>query len=218
MYVSEQWRSTYSEPEDLTTGLTTSGTFSATDKNVKTFLNRPIILYSIIAGSIVVMVALASCCFKYKRENVHLNKSRTPRTHRDRVSSERSNAQYIRNNESAYDLIDEDNMIGNETLMRSIIRDEYVNQSITTNVAIVDEDVSSDTYSGGDVADPPNDDYLNPYQPMIEVDIHCYRLLESESTPKSKEIFERRSESRIISAVQVNEYVHHAVRTTNTSC
>lgn len=145
------------------------------------FLKRELIIYSLSAGSIVVMVALASCCVKYKWKAKLANKPRSQRTHHDQVSSIQTNVPF--NNESnIYDSIDEDSMNS------IIIRSEYVNQAETRFSGTVDQDGSRSSISEGDVADSHNDDYLNPYQPMVEVDVHGYRFLAVESTQKSDEI------------------------------
>lgn len=149
------------------------------------FLKRELIIYSISAGSVVVMVALASCCFKYKRKSENLNKSKSQMTQHAQLSSDQTNINFI-DESSAYESINEDNMINNELFIRSVIRSEHVNHDDI--YLTVDQDVSSCSISDGDVVESPDDDYLNPYQSMIEVDEHGYRVLEIGSTQNSKEI------------------------------
>ncbi|XP_052089508.1 uncharacterized protein LOC127726241 [Mytilus californianus] len=198
----EKWDSTFTEPKESTHVMTTVDSLSAYDKNDGIFLKRELIIYSISAGSIVVMVALGSCCFKYKRKAEHLNKSKSPGTHHEQVPSDQTNVQF--NDESStYESINEDNMICNDTFIRSIIRDEHVNQDDI--YLTVDQDVSSSSYSEGDVVDSPNDDYLNPYQQMIEVDVHGYHRLEGESTQKMVEISPGSSASRIADLLNGND-------------
>ncbi|CAC5378205.1 unnamed protein product [Mytilus coruscus] len=153
------------------------------------------------------MVALASCCFKYKRKAEHLNKSKSPGTHHEQEPSDQTNVQF--NDESStYESINEDNMICNDTFIRSIIRSEHVDQDEI--YLTVDQDVSSCSYSERDVADSSNDDYLNPYQPMIEVDVHGYRLLEGESTQNLEEISPGSSASRMADPPRGNEFFQTA--------
>lgn len=140
------------------------------------------------------MVALGSCCFKYKRKAEHLNKSKFAGEHHEQVPSDQTNDQF--NDESnTYESINEDNMICNGMFIRSIIRSELGNQDDI--YLTVEQDVSSSSDSVVDLADSVNNDYLNPYQHMIEVDMHGYLLLESESTPKLEEISPEGSTSRM---------------------
>ncbi|XP_052089502.1 uncharacterized protein LOC127726236 [Mytilus californianus] len=202
--MSETWKST--QPKESTYATTTASSIPTADSDGGFLLEREIIIYSISAGSIAVMVALGSCCFKYKRKAEHLYKSR-PRTNHDQTSPERSDVQYRRNNESVYDLIDEDNMIGDETLIHSATRSGRVIQTRTTH-SVVDQDGSSSSHSEGDVIDPFSEGYLNPYQPMIEVDLHGYRTLSDDTTHKSEKLSSGNSESSICSADKANVLVH----------
>lgn len=169
-------------------------------------LKREIIIYSISAGSIAILFALASCCFKYKREAEHLYKSRSQRTHHDQVSAEHENVQYNHNDESVYDLIDEENMVDDDTINNSEKSHEHIDQSENRHSATV-EDYSSGSHSEEDVTDPSNEGYLNPYQPMIEVDLHGYQTLELEIRNQSEEISPGNLGSRISTAVQSCEHI-----------
>lgn len=169
-------------------------------------LKRKIIIYSISAGSIAVMVALGSCCFKYKRKAEHLYKLRLPRTNRDQTSPEQSNVQYSRNHESVYDLIDEDNMIGDETLMHSATGGGHVIQTRTMH-SNVDSDGSSSSHSESEAINSISEGYLNPYQPMVEVDLHGYRTLSKDTTHNSEKLSSGNSESSVCSADKTNVLV-----------
>lgn len=131
------------------------------------------------------MVALASCCFKYKRKSENLNKSKSQMTQHAQLSFDQTNINFI-DESSAYESINEDNMINNELFIRSVIRSEHVNHDDI--YLTVDQDVSSCSISDGDAVESPNDDYLNPYQSMIEVDHHGYRLLAIGPTQNPREI------------------------------
>lgn len=154
------------------------------------------------------MVALGSCCFKYKRKAEHLYHSRSRRTHHQQVSSERPNVQHSRDDESTYDLIDEDNMIHDHTFIRSATSHEHVDQAATIHSETVDQDVSSNSYSEGNVEDPSNEDYLNPYQAMIEVDLHSYQKLTNETGNQFEEILPENPESSVCSAFQACANIH----------
>ncbi|CAG2194050.1 unnamed protein product [Mytilus edulis] len=147
------------------------------------------------------MVALASCCFKYKRKSENLNKSKSQITQLAQLSSDQTNISFI-DESSAYESINEDNMINNELFIRSVIRSEHVN--CDDIYLTVDEDASSCSISDGDVVESPNDDYLNPYQSMIEVDEHGYRLLAIGPTQNSKEIPSGRSANMMSDSPKVN--------------
>ncbi|XP_063415162.1 uncharacterized protein LOC134697066 [Mytilus trossulus] len=191
---NEKLESTFTETKESTHVMTTFDSLSADDKKDGFFLKRELIIYSISAGSIVVMVALASCCFKYKRKAEHLNKSKFPGTHHEQVPSDQTNDQFD-DESNTYESINEDNMICNGTFIRSIIGSENINHDDI--YLTVEQDVSGSLYSEEDLADAVNNDYLNPYQHIIEVDVHGYRLLESESNQKLVEISPESSASRM---------------------
>ncbi|XP_071128026.1 uncharacterized protein [Mytilus edulis] len=191
---NEKLESSFTETKESTHVMTTSDSLSADDKKDGIFLKRELIIYSISAGSIVVIVALGSCCFKYKRKAEHLNKSKFPGTHHEQVPADPTSDQF--NDESnTYESINEDNMICNVTFIRDIVRSEDINQDDI--YLTVEQDISSSSDSVGDLADSVNNDYLNPYQHMIEVDMHGYLLLEGESTQKLVEISPEGSASRM---------------------
>ncbi|XP_071128029.1 uncharacterized protein [Mytilus edulis] len=153
-----------------------------------------LIIYSMSAGSIVVMIALASFCFKYKRKVEQLYKSRSRRIHHDQASSEKANVQYSRNNEGGYDVIDEGDMIDDAFFSRSKTSHEQNDPARIRQYASVNQGRSSSSYTE-DVCKTLGDGYLNPYQPIIEADVHAYRTLADETTDTSRKIISANSGS-----------------------
>ncbi|XP_071128027.1 uncharacterized protein [Mytilus edulis] len=90
----KSWRVHLQKQRNQNNVMTTLDSLSANDKKDGIFLKTELIIYSISAGSIVVMVALASCCFKYKRKAEHLNKSKFPGIHHEQVPSDQTNDQF----------------------------------------------------------------------------------------------------------------------------
>lgn len=157
----------------------------------RTSLEREFIVYSMSAESIAVLVALstviitlAACCLKFKRKADRLYKLQSRRTQHDQVPLEHENVQS--NIEGAYDLIDEETMIVAETLSRAE-PSEGMNQRGGRQSATVNQERSSSSNSEGDISNSSSEGYLNPYQPVIEVDVHDYETLADENT-MSKEI------------------------------
>lgn len=134
---------------------------------------------------------------KNRRTTEHLNISKRSTPHHVQVSSDQADIQF-NNDSSIYDSIDEDNMICNNTLRRSTIRLEHVNQ------AEVDQDVSSSSYFEVDVTDPSNEGQLDPYQPIPESDVHGFWLSTKESIPHPVKISLESSEKGTSDALSVN--------------
>ncbi|CAC5407957.1 unnamed protein product [Mytilus coruscus] len=153
------------------------------------------------AGGIAIIMALGSCCLKYKRKAANFHNSRFPRIHNNIAAVERENIR--RNNENANDLIDENTMIDNRTLIRIVTSTEYVNQAGMRYSATVDKDwiSGSFSFSDEDVSEPANEGFSNSYLSMTEVDIHP--TLPNETTQNFENISSGNSEPIINSAVQI---------------
>lgn len=160
------------------------------------------------AVSIVVMIGLASFCFKYKLKAEQLYKSRSRRTHNQQVSSERANVQYSRTNDGGYDVIDEGNMIDDDIFKRSVTSHEHNDLQRIRLYASVNQGRSSSSYLEDDVTKTLGDGYLNPYQPIIEADVHAYRTLGDETKSTAGMIASENSGSIISTSLQAYRKIH----------
>lgn len=167
-----------------------------------------LIIYSMSAGSIVVMIGLASFCFKYKRKAEQLYKSRSRRQNTQEVSTERANVQYSRNNDGGYDVIDEGNMIDDNIFSRSVTSHDHKDIERIRLYASVNQGRSSSSYLEDDVTKPLGDGYLNPYQPIVESDVHAYRTLGDETKRTAGMIASENSGSIISTSLQAYRKIH----------
>lgn len=124
-----------------------------------------LVIYSMGAGSIAVILALAACCLKYKRKAEHFLNTRSPRTHHNEKTVKRSSIS--RKNASANDLIGENTRIDNN-----------VNQAGIRYSATDDQDWLSGSFSFSDdeISEHANEGFLHSYLSMTEVDKHPTRL------------------------------------------
>ncbi|XP_071124487.1 uncharacterized protein [Mytilus edulis] len=185
------------KPTETTYNTTTANNVLTTEINDVLRL----IIYAMGAGSIAVMVALASFCFKYKRKAERFRKSITMRLYKGKSATEGESVSRI--NESAHDLTNENTTIDNHMLIRIVTSNEHVSQDGRRYSATVDQDYISGSFSFSDesVTDIANGGSLNSYLSMTEVDKH--RKLPENITHHSEKISSRNSESIMNSTVQI---------------
>ncbi|VDI12401.1 Hypothetical predicted protein [Mytilus galloprovincialis] len=142
------------------------------------------IIYSMGVGSIVAMVALAFCCFKYKRKAEYLNNARFPRVHNNIDTTEPANIN--RNNVRSYDIIDENTMIDHHTLtlMRIGTSNEHLHPSGIRYPTTDEFDLISSSFSQSTESEFTLSEFnygsLELHAPMTEVEIHSYETLPNE--------------------------------------
>lgn len=144
------------------------------------------------AGSIAVMVALAFCCFKYKRKAEYLNNSRFPRVHNGTDTTEPANIN--RYNVRSYDIIDENTMIDHHTLtlMRIGTSNEHLHQSEIRYPTTDEFDLISSSFSQSTESEFTPSEFdngsLELHAPIAEVEVHSYETLPNEIANKFEKI------------------------------
>ncbi|CAC5408574.1 unnamed protein product [Mytilus coruscus] len=161
------------------------------------------IIYSMGAGSIAVMVALALCCFKYKRKSEYLNNSRSPRIHYDIETTQPENIS--RNNVSGYDVINENTMIDHHTLIRIGTSNEHLHQAGIRYPTTDDLDWISSSFSLSNESEltPPEDGFLKSHEPMTEGEIHGHGTLPNEIAKNFEKISSENAGTIIKSTDQI---------------
>lgn len=132
------------------------------------------------AGSIVVMVAFAICCLKYKRKAEYFYNSRSPRIHNEKATTEPESVS--RNNESGYAVINENTMVDNHTSI--VPSNEHLHQAVINYPASHDLDCISCSFSFSNENELKLSDegYLRSVDPiMIEDEIYGYETLPNET-------------------------------------
>lgn len=133
------------------------------------------VMISLSAVNVTVVFTLVVCCMKYKRKAEYFYKLQSQRTHHSETSSEIANVHYNQNTENAYDLIDEEIMIGGVTLVHySPARDNRRNQNRVRHSLTVDQEENSSSNSEVDITNSSPTIHINPYQQMTDVDVHAY--------------------------------------------
>ncbi|CAG2200585.1 unnamed protein product [Mytilus edulis] len=153
------------------------------------------------AGSIAVIIALASFCFKYKRKAERFPNSRSMRFYNDKAATEGESVS--RNNESVHDSTDENTTIDNHMLIRIVSSNEHVNHAGRRYSGTVDQDYKSGSFSFSDerVTEIADGGFVNSYLSMTEVDKH--RKLPENTMHQSEKISSENSESTMNSTVQI---------------